>query len=94
MTETVKPPAADAVEDWVRESAAPMLAALGGRANIRKLDAVALTRLRVELADPMKFDEAAAKTAGVVAVMNAAPDVLHLIVGDKAGEFAQALQAG
>ena len=93
VTDTVKPPAADAVEDWVREAAAPMLAALGGRANVRKLDAVALTRLRVELVDPAKFDEAAAKTSGVVAVMNAAPGVLHLIVGDKAGEFAQALQA-
>jgi len=93
VTDTVKPMAPDAVEDWVRKAAAPMLAALGGRANVRKLDAVALTRLRVELADPAKFDAAAAKVSGVVAVMNAAPGVLHLIVGDKAGEFAQALQA-
>ncbi len=91
---TTKPLAADSVEDWVSEAAVSMLAALGGQANVRKLEAVALTRLRVELADPAKFDAAAAKTAGVAAVMNAAPGVLHLIVGDKAGEFAQAMQAG
>ena len=91
---TPVPPAADeALEDWVREAAAPMLAALGGRANVRKLDAVAYTRLRVELADAAKFDAAAAKLAGVVAVMNAAPGVLHLIVGDKAQQFARALSA-
>jgi len=89
----VTPATADAVEDWVREAAGPMLASLGGRANVRKLDAVAFTRLRVELADASKFDEAAAKLSGVVAVMKAAPGVLHLIVGDKATQFASAMQA-
>jgi hypothetical protein len=29
--------------------------------------------------------------AGVAAVMHVAPEVLHLIIGDKAGQFAQAL---
>lgn len=81
-----------AVEPWVREAAVPLLAALGGRANLRALDAVAFTRLRVELVDEAKYDDAAAKLAGVVAVMHAAPGVLHLIVGDKAGEFASAIK--
>ena len=81
------------VEDWVREASIPMLAALGGHANVRTLDAVAFTRLRVELADPSKFNEADAKRSGVVAIMNAAPGVLHLIVGDKAEQFASALKA-
>jgi PTS system glucose-specific IIC component len=93
VTAATTPAADEAVEDWVREAAAPMLAALGGRDNVRKLEAVALTRLRVELADPASFDAAAAKLSGVVAVMNAGPGVLHLIVGDKAREFAQAMQA-
>ncbi|MFZ4535346.1 PTS glucose transporter subunit IIBC [Propionivibrio sp.] len=81
------------VEDWVREAAGPMLAALGGRANVRKLEAIAFTRLRVELADAAKFDEPAARLSGVVAFMTAAPGVLHLIIGDKAEQFASALNS-
>jgi len=80
-----------AIEPWVREAAGPMLAALGGRGNLRRLDAVAFTRLRVELANGGRFDEAAARLAGVVAVMRVAPDVLHLIVGEKAEQFALAM---
>jgi PTS system glucose-specific IIC component len=81
-----------AVEAWVSEAAGPLLAALGGRSNLRSLDAVAFTRLRAELVDTARFDEAAAKLSGVVAVMTAAPGVLHLIVGDKAEQFASAIK--
>ncbi|MBS1155506.1 MAG: glucose transporter subunit [Proteobacteria bacterium] len=80
------------VEAWVAESAAPLLAALGGRINLRGVEAVALTRLRVELADQAKFDSVAAKLAGVAGVMQAAPGILHLIVGEKADQFAVALK--
>lgn len=80
------------VEAWVAESAAPLLAALGGRVNLRGVEAVALTRLRVELADQAKFDSVAAKLAGVAGVMQAAPGILHLIVGEKADQFAVALK--
>jgi len=73
--------------DWMESIA------LGGRGNLHTLDAVAFMRLRVELADEAKYDDAAAKLAGVVAVMHAAPGVLHLIVGDKAGEFASAMKS-
>jgi glucose PTS system EIICB or EIICBA component len=89
--DTVTPAMPPAGEPWARESAAALLAALGGRANLRRFEAVALTRLRVELADDGRFDEPAARTAGVVAVMRIAPKVLHLIVGDKAAQCALAL---
>jgi PTS system glucose-specific IIC component len=79
------------IEPQVREAAKQMLLALGGQGNVRKIEAVACTRLRVELADAGKFDEEGIKLAGVAAVMQAAPDVFHLIVGDKAGQFARAL---
>lgn len=85
--------AGGAIDDWVREAAGPLLVALGGAANVRKLQAVAFTRLRVELEDVTRFDAAGATLAGVVAVMNAAPGVLHLIVGDKAAQFATAMTA-
>jgi PTS system glucose-specific IIC component len=82
------------VETWVAEAAKPLLSALGGRANLKSLEAVALTRLRVELADQARFDEAAAKLAGVLAVMPAAPGVLHLIVGEHADQLAVAMKTG
>ncbi|MDR3410865.1 MAG: PTS transporter subunit EIIC, partial [Formivibrio sp.] len=81
------------VEAWVAEAAMPLLAALGGRVNLRGIEAVALTRLRVELADQAKFNEAAAKLAGVAGVMQVSPGILHLIVGEKADQFAVAMKA-
>lgn len=80
------------IEPWVREAAGPLLEALGGRTNVRAFDAIAHTRLRVVLADGAKFDEAAAKIVGVAGVMRIGADVLHLIVGEKAGQFAEALR--
>lgn len=81
------------VEQQVGAAAGQLLTALGGRGNLRRLDAVAFTRLRVELADSSKFDEAGAKIAGMAAVMHIAPNVLHLIVGDKADQFAKTIWA-
>jgi PTS system glucose-specific IIC component len=86
-------PVLAAASPAMRETAARLLAALGERANVRELQAVAHTRLRIRLADPGRFDEAAAKRAGVEAVMKAAPGVLHLIVGEEAGRLAAAMQA-
>src|SRR5205814_2198558 len=79
--------AAAAPDPALRATAARLLAALGERANVRELEALAHTRLRVSLVDPTRFDEAAAKRAGVAAVMRAAPGVLHLIVGEQAGRL-------
>ena len=80
------------LEAWVAEAAGPMLDALGGRANLRRVEAVALSRLRVELVDPARLDEPAARKAGVLGVMQAAPGVLHLIVGERADQLAAALK--
>ena len=81
-------------QSWALQAAAPLLAAMGGRVNLRRLEPVALTRLRVELADPALLDEEAARRAGVLGVMRIAPGVLHLIVGERADQLAAALQAG
>jgi glucose PTS system EIICB or EIICBA component len=79
------------IESQVRDAAEQMLAALGGHGNLRKIEAVAFTRLRVELADVAKFNEEGVKMAGVAAVMHVTPEVLHLVIGNQAGQFAQAL---
>jgi PTS system glucose-specific IIC component len=65
-------------------------AALGGRANIRALTAIAATRLRVELADEARLDGAALDGAGVMAHQRTAPGVVHLIVGLDAAALARA----
>jgi PTS system glucose-specific IIC component len=80
-------------DPWAASAAPLLVGALGGRGNVRKLEAVALTRLRVELRDERAFDQAAARRAGVVAVMSAAPGVLHLIVGEHAEALARAVEA-
>ncbi|MEL4178850.1 PTS glucose transporter subunit IIBC [Roseateles sp. PN1] len=80
------------ISPWVAEAAGPLLAALGGKANLRSLQAVAFTRLRVQLLDAAQFDEAAASKAGANAVMRVSADTLHLIVGSDAAQFAKAMR--
>jgi PTS system glucose-specific IIC component len=80
-------------ETWAVAAAVPLWQAMGGRTNVKKLDAVALTRLRIELDDETRFDEAAARRAGVVGVMRTGPRVMHLIVGERAKQLAAALKA-
>ncbi|MDP1920365.1 MAG: glucose PTS transporter subunit EIIB, partial [Myxococcales bacterium] len=72
--------------------ASELLSCLGGRSNLKGLDDIALTRLRVELTDATRFDEARARSAGVLGVMRISPKVFHLIVGAKAGPLAAAMK--
>lgn len=69
------------------ERTARLLAGLGGRANVKKVEAVALSRLRVELADASKVKLLPAD--GVV--MTLSPTLVHVIVGDGASIFARGL---
>jgi PTS system glucose-specific IIC component len=66
--------------------------ALGGAGNLGKVEAIAHTRLRVELKEGARFDQAAARSAGVAAMVEVAPGVWHLIIGDEAGDIAKLLQ--
>jgi PTS system glucose-specific IIC component len=85
------PVAASQLDSGLAEAAARLLSSLGGKANLRSLKPVAVTRLRAELIDPARFDQAAALQAGVAATMLVAPGVLHLIVGAKAEALARAM---
>jgi PTS system glucose-specific IIC component len=73
----------------VREASAALLAALGGPGNVRKVEPVAGTRVRVELVDESRMR---ADPPGVAALAKIRPGVLHLIIGDRAEQFARALQ--
>jgi PTS system glucose-specific IIC component len=70
------------------EKAEAMVAALGGANNIRAVDPVALTRLRVEVTDAAAVDEAALQASGVQGLMRLQDDVLHLVIGLNAEQYA------
>jgi PTS system glucose-specific IIC component len=69
-----------------------IISALGGSGNIRKVDSVALTRLRVEVADSAAVDEAALKASGVQAVLRLPGGKLHLIIGLGADQYANEMK--
>ncbi|NLI78414.1 MAG: PTS glucose transporter subunit IIBC [Candidatus Riflebacteria bacterium] len=67
--------------------------ALGGKANVRQVEAVALTRLRIEVADPAAVREEALRAAGVPALMRPRDGLLHLVVGLAADQYALEMKA-
>jgi PTS system glucose-specific IIC component len=73
--------------------AGALLAALGGAGNLVAREVVGETRLRVELADPKKFDHAAARANGVRAIVTLGAGAYHLIVGQNAAALSKALAA-
>src|SRR5471032_3410891 len=68
------------------------LSALGGRENVRQLDAVAMTRLRVELGDDSVLSEADLTALGCQGVSQLDSGVWHLLIGDKASGLSEALE--
>lgn len=69
------------------DKAKQILGALGGSANIIDLEPC-ITRLRVELHDGDKVDEALLKEAGVYGLMRMG-DVVQVIVGPNADAIAE-----
>ena len=76
--------------DLIAETVAPstpgllsadVLSALGGAENLKSQQRVALTRVRVQLQDIGRLDEAALKAAGVPGVMVLTGGVVHLLTG-------------
>lgn len=62
-----------------------ILDGLGGSINIKKLEPC-ITRLRVEVADPGKIDEAALKSAGAFGVVLVG-NTVQVVVGPEAEEL-------
>ncbi|WP_058235075.1 PTS transporter subunit EIIC [Devriesea agamarum] len=84
-------PAAIAVDEAEAKQATEWLAALGGAQNLVKVDAVAETRLRVELKDGSKLDQDALRAAGLPGAVKISPTVWHLVAGLKAPQLAAAM---
>jgi PTS system glucose-specific IIC component len=70
------------------EKAANLITALGGRSNIRAVEPVALTRLRLEVADDRAINSDALRSAGVDGVLTLPDHKLHLLVGLNADQYA------
>lgn len=68
-------------------------AALGGAANIRRIGAVAGTRLEVEISDPSKLDQGALRGAGAQGIVDLGGGRYHIMVGKVAAAYATALTA-
>jgi PTS system glucose-specific IIC component len=69
-----------------------MIIALGGRRNIQKVDPIALTRLRLEVANDNAIDEAALQASGVDGVMQVSEHKYHLLVGLNAEQYADEMK--
>ncbi|GJH09949.1 PTS glucose transporter subunit IIBC [Caballeronia novacaledonica] len=92
--EAAPAPAAVAAQDTAQQKARAekIRAALGGAANILKLEPLAATRLRVALGDASRLDGAALKAAGVPATQALANGEVDLIVGLEAENLAGAMR--
>ncbi|MFZ0790829.1 MAG: PTS transporter subunit EIIC [Chromatiaceae bacterium] len=75
------------------EQARAMLAGLGGAANVQVAEACAETRVRVTLADGAGLDEVALEAAGVQGILRLPDNVLHLLVGLNADQYAAEMKA-
>ncbi len=73
------------------QNAQAMKAALGGASNIISIDVTALTRLRVHVRDARAIDERALEAAGAGGVMHVADDVVHVVVGQTAGQLREVM---
>ncbi len=70
------------------DKARSFIQGLGGVKNIKKVEAVAETRLRVVVGDDRQVNDATLQTAGVNAVMRLPNRIMHLVVGSNADQYA------
>jgi PTS system glucose-specific IIC component len=88
----VKAPPQAGIQPKLRDPLAPekaraLINALGGKANIKRVDACAETRLRIVTKNGA-LDEAALKAAGVEAIVRLPARVVHLLTGLNADQYA------
>ena len=80
-----------AVTPEYRALAEALIAALGGAENIARAERCALTRVRVELRDRASGGRVALETAGALGVLRVSDSVVHVLLGERAGATAAAL---
>jgi PTS system glucose-specific IIC component len=83
-----QPVAAKLRDPAAAEKARGFIQGLGGAHNIKKVEAVAETRLRVVVGSEGQVNDKALQTAGVDAIMRLPNQIMHLIVGQNADQYA------
>ena len=73
--------------DAARKASA-YIAALGGKANIVRVDACAETRLRLVLREESKIQEAALRSEGIAGIVKLPEHTVHLLAGLNADQYA------
>ncbi|WP_322615957.1 N-acetylglucosamine-specific PTS transporter subunit IIBC [Pseudomonas sp. BIC9C] len=76
-----------------KNEAQQWLSALGGGDNVLQLDCVAMTRIRLQLADGKAMSECDLKALGCQGVSQLEGGIWHLLVGDRAASLSDALEA-
>jgi PTS system N-acetylglucosamine-specific IIC component len=69
------------------------LNALGGGDNVLQLDCIAMTRIRLQLANGKALSECDLKVLGCQGVSQLDGGIWHLLIGDKAPSLSDALEA-
>jgi PTS system N-acetylglucosamine-specific IIC component len=84
--------AAPAVSVTVGDRATAFVTALGGAPNLTSVEACT-TRLRLQLADPTRIDEAALKALGARGLVRPSPGHLQVVLGPQADDVAREMRA-
>jgi PTS system glucose-specific IIC component len=79
--------AAKDLDPEAAKKAAAIVAALGGAANVSRVEASAGTRIKVAVNDPAAVDEAALKAAGILGVVKVGTHSLQLLAGANADQY-------
>jgi PTS system N-acetylglucosamine-specific IIB component len=77
-------------EEHIMSKAESILAALGGDGNIVDLEAC-ITRIRVEVTDPSKVDEASLRSAGAFGVVQQG-NAVQVVVGPEADNIVEDIE--
>lgn len=75
------------------EQARAILAGLGGTGNVQLAEACAETRLRVAVVNAARLDERALAAAGVQGMLRLPDNVVHLLIGLNADQYAAEIKA-
>jgi N-acetylglucosamine PTS system EIICBA or EIICB component len=87
------PPSSTTPTQLTTQVLSALLTALGGRENIREIEAVASSRLRVKVANATAVDEHAIRSLGLRGIARPTGEHVHVIVGPGAGEAVSLLRA-
>jgi len=90
---TAPPPPSTTTTELTQQLLVDLLSALGGRENIREIEAVASSRLRVKVANATAIDEPAIRSLGLRGIARPTGDHVHVIIGPGAGEAVTLLRA-